>query len=84
MAGEKIRGRGLGGEVMIHFFSPQKFTFSPQSIFYPHFLNEDGRIREKRLSKLHYRFRRYSTLPKAILIESQYLQSYDDLLEILA
>ena len=68
------------------FFSPpQKSTFSPKSIFYPRFLNEDGRIREKRLSKLHYRFRRrYSTLPKTVLLESQYLQCYDDLLQILA
>ena len=48
------------------------------------FLNEDGRIRKKRLSKLHYRFRRYSTLPKTVLLESQYLQSNDDLLQILA
>ena len=38
------------------FFPQQKRTFSPQSIFYPLFLNEDGRIREKRLSKLHCRF----------------------------
>ena len=38
------------------FFSQQKSSFSPQSIFYPLFLNEDGRIREKRLSKLHHRF----------------------------
>ena len=57
--------------------SQQKSTFPPQSIFYPLFLNEDGRIREKRLSKLHYRFRRYSTLPKTVLHESQYLQSYE-------
>ena len=70
------------------FFSPtkncQKSTFSPQSIFYPLFLNEDGRIRGKRFSKLHYRFRRYPTLPKTVLLESQYLQSYDDFLQILA
>ena len=69
---------------MIHIFFPQKCTFSPQSIFYPLFLNEDGRSRGKRLSKLHYRFRQYSTLPKTILLESQYLQSYNDLLQILA
>ena len=64
---------------MMYFFPPQKSTFSPQSIFYALFLNEDGRIRGKRLSKLHYRFRRYSTLPKTVLLESQYLQSYDSL-----
>ena len=69
---------------MIHFFPPQKCTLSQQSIFYPLFLNEDGRISGKRLSKLHYRFRRYSTLPKTVSLESQYLQSYDDLLQILA
>ena len=38
----------------------------------------------KRLRKLHYQFRRYSTLPETVLLESQYLQSYDDLLQILA
>ena len=70
--------------LMIHFFSPQKSTFSLQSVFYPLFLNEDGRIRGKRLSKLHYRFRRYSTLPNTVLLESRYLQSYDYLLQILA
>ena len=32
------------------FFSPQKCTFSPQSIFYPLFLNEDGKIRGERFS----------------------------------
>ena len=31
------------------------------------------------LSELHYRFRRYSTLTKTVLLESQYLQSYDSL-----
>ena len=69
---------------MIHFPPPTKMHFFPQSIFYPLFLNEDGRIRGKRLGKLHYRFRRYSTLLKTVLLESQYLQSYDDLLQILA
>ena len=72
------------GSLLYIFFPPQKSTFFPQSIFYPLFLNEDGRIREKRLSQLHCRFRRYSTLPKTVLLESQYLQSYDDLLQILA
>ena len=48
------------------FFSPQKSTFSPQSIFYPLFLNEDGRILKKSLSKLHYWLRRYSTLTKTV------------------
>ena len=56
----------------------------PQSIFYPLFLNEDGRIPKNGLSKLHYRFRRYSTLTNTVLLESQYLQSYDYLLQILA
>ena len=58
--------------------------FFPTIDFLPLFLNEDGRIREKGLSKLHCRFRRYSTLTKTVLLESQYLQSYDDLLQILA
>ncbi len=44
-----------GRHWMIHIFSPQKCTFSPQSIFYPLFLNEGGRIRKYFLSKLHYR-----------------------------
>ena len=64
----------------INSFSPQKFTFSPQSYFYPLFLNEDGRILKNGFSKLHYRFRRYSTLTKTVLLGSQYLQSYDSLL----
>ena len=34
-----------------------------------------GRILKNGLSKLHYRFRRYSTLTKTVLLESQYLQS---------
>ena len=50
------------------FFSQQKSTFSLQSIVYPLFFNEDGRIRERRLSKLHYQFRRYSTLPKTVCL----------------
>ena len=55
----------------------QKSTFPQQSIFYPLFLNEDGRILKNSHSKLHYRFRRYSTLLKSVLLESQYQQSYD-------
>ena len=35
------------------------------------------------LSKLHYRFRQYSTLTKTVLLESQYLQSYDSLPDFL-
>ena len=53
---------------MILFFSPRKCTFSPPSLFYPLFLTEDGRIRGKRLSKLPYRFRRYSSLTKTVLL----------------
>ena len=52
----------LSRVTMMHFFSPTKILFFPQSNFHPLFLNEDGRIRGKRHSKLHYRFRRYSTL----------------------
>ena len=33
--------------------------------------------------KLHYRFRRYSTLTKTVLLESQHLQSYDSLPDFL-
>ncbi len=40
---------------IIYFFWPQKFTFWPQPIFYPLFLNEDSRIRKNRPSKLHNR-----------------------------
>ena len=84
VAAASLLSRSLDHRDMIHFVSLQKCTFSPQSIFYPLFLNEDGRIRGKRLSMLHNRFLRYSTLPKTLLLESQYLQSYDDFLQILA
>ena len=67
---------GMPNELWINSFSQQKYTFSLQLIFYPLFLNEDGRILKNGLSKLHYRFRRYSTLTKTILLEFQYLQSY--------
>ncbi len=53
-------------KALIFFFSPQKFTFSPQSIFCPLFLNEGGRIRKNHLSKLHYRFQSYSNLIKTV------------------
>ena len=56
---------------------------SPQSIFYTLFLNDEGRILKNGLSKLHYRFRRDSTLTKTVLLESQYLQSYDSLSDFL-
>ena len=62
---------------MIYFLTT-KMHFFPTIDFLPLFLNEDGRIRGKRLGKLHCRFRRYSTLTKTVLLESQYLQSYDD------
>ena len=50
-----------------------KCTFPRQLILYPLFLNEDGRILKIGLSnlKLFYRFRRYSTLTKTVLLESQ-------------
>ena len=83
VAAASLLSRSLDHRDMIHFVSLQKCTFSPQSIFYPLFLNNDGRIRGKRPSKLHYRLR-YSTLLKTFLLESQYVQSYDDLLQILA
>ena len=67
----------------INSFSQQKSTFSPQSIFNPLFLNEDGRILKNGLSKLHNRFRRYSTLTRTVLLESQYLQSYASLPDFL-
>ena len=67
----------------INSFSLQKCTFSPHSIFSPLFLNEDGRVLKNGLSKLHYRFRRYSTVPKTVLLESQYLQSYDSIPDFL-
>ena len=47
-------------------------------------LNEDGRIRENRLRKLHYRFRRNTSLINGVKRESQYLQSFDGLLQNLA
>ena len=42
-----------------------------------------GRILKNGLSKLQYRFWRYSTLTKAVLLESQYLQGYDSLPDFL-
>ena len=62
---------------MNQFFSPTKMHFFPTIDFLHTFLNEDGRILKNGLGKLHYRFRRYSTLTKTVLLESQYLQSYD-------
>ena len=53
---------------------PHRKPLFPQSIFYPLVLNADGRILKNGLSKLHYRFLRYSTLPKTVLLESRYLQ----------
>jgi hypothetical protein len=44
------------GDVHDVFFLPPFFTFSPQSICHHFSLNEDGRIKENRLRKLHYRF----------------------------
>ena len=67
----------------INSFPPQISTFSQQLIFYPLFLNEDGRILKNGLSKLHYWFRQYSTLTKTVLLESQYLQIYDGLSDFL-
>ena len=69
---------------MIHFPPPHKNALCPHNRFSTQlFLNEDGRIREKRSSKLHYRFQRYSTLTKTVLLEYQYLQSYDSLFDFL-
>ncbi len=48
---------------MIYIYFDTKIAFSPQSIFYPLFLNEGSRTRKNRLSKLHYRFQRYASLP---------------------
>ena len=60
-----------------------KNPLSPHNYFYRLFLNEDGRILKNGLSKLHYRFRQCSTLTKTVLLESQYLQSYDRLPDFL-
>jgi hypothetical protein len=63
--GRGSRGSGSGcpaasaaGWLLKYFFSPQKYTFSPQPIFYPLFLNEGSRIRGNHHSKQHYRFQR--------------------------
>ena len=60
---------------MMHFFP----TFCPQQIFYPLFLNKDGK---SKLSKLNYRYRQYASLIKTVLLESQCLQSYEGILDI--
>ena len=62
---------------------PYRSPIFPTIDFYPLFLNEGGRILKNGLSKLHYRFRRFSTLTKTVLLESQYLQSYDSLPDFL-
>ncbi len=67
---------------MFLFFLPRKFTFSPQSVFYSLFLNEDSRIRKNISSKLHYRFQRCTSLIKRVQLEFQCLPSYDGLLEM--
>ena len=71
--------RGHCNDCFLHelILFPTKMQFSPQSIFHPRFLNEDGRILKNGLSKLHYRFQRYSTFLKTVLLKSQHLQSYD-------
>ncbi len=51
------------------------------TIFFPLFLNEGGRIKKNRLSKLHYRFQRYTSLIKSVYLESQCLLSYDGVLD---
>ncbi len=57
-----LSGRAVAQGWMIFFFSPQNSTLSPQSIFYPLYLNEGSRIWKIRLSKLHCRFKRYASL----------------------
>ena len=74
----------LTSKKWIHFFCPQKFTFCPQPIFFPLFLNENDTIWKNRLGELLYRFRQYASLITTVQLESQCLQSYDGLLQNLA
>ena len=58
-------------------FSPQKITFLQQwfsSLFFSIRVAVSGK---NRLSKLHYRFQRYTKLIKTVQRKSQCLQSYD-------
>ena len=73
--------RPTGSYELILF--PHKNPLFPTIDFYPLFLNEDGRFLKNGLSKLHYRFRRYSTLTKTVLLESQYLKSYGSIPDFL-
>ena len=67
------------------FVFPHKNPLFPHNRFSNHFFSmKMAELGKKHLRKLHYRFRRYSTLPETVLLESQHLQSYDDLLQILA
>ena len=54
--GRACRGGREKGVKMMHFLLPSKFTFCPQPIFYPLFLNKDGRFDKNSISKLLYRF----------------------------
>ncbi len=62
----------------------QKSLFYPPPIFCQIFLIEDGRIRKHGLGILHYRFQGQIGLIYGICLDSQSLQSYDDLLIFLA
>ena len=85
-----FRRRGPGGPVLLFIPLPESDSESDASDYsVPGLRTEsdsdasDCRRRGRRDgSKI--RFQRYSTLPKTVLLQSQYLQSYDDLLQILA
>ena len=66
------------------FFLPTKIIFFPQHIFYSVVLNEDDSIEKNRLSKLHYRFRQYTSLIQLQLFWlklNQCLQSSEGVLD---
>ena len=62
---------------------PHKNALFPTIDFLPTFSQWRWQNSQNGLSKLHYRFRRYSTLTKTVLLESQYLQSYGSLSDFL-
>jgi hypothetical protein len=69
---------------MIYFIFVTVFHFRQRRFATVCFLDEDSRIEENRLRKLHYRFSRDTCFESFNYLESQHLQSYDGLLQYLA
>ena len=82
--GNETLRQGDEGHELILF--PYKNPHFPPNLFSTNFFSMKMAEFLKRallVSKLHYQFRQYSTLTKTVLLESQYLQSYDSLPDFL-